>query len=288
MFRIGEFSKLAQVSGRQLRHYDHLGLLVPEHTDPFTGYRYYTAQQLPRLNRILALKDLGLSLEEIGRLLNENISSDEIRGLLTAKKAQVEAALREELARFRYIESRIEQIDKLGQLDEYAPVLKSIPKQRLIATRHFCESRPEAIQVMQEIIETLPRVIGQSYIGHFAALLYSELFEEDALDLEMGCLLSEDYRGKFHPLSLHDGSFLQVTELEAVDTMLSVTRIGLAQLGHGSYSSAAYWMTANGYQMAGVVREIFIQPPYPGKEEETVTEIQIPVAKLEHKQGILG
>ena len=68
MFKIGDFSRLAQVSVRMLRHYDKLGLLTPSHIDRFTGYRYYTIDQLPRLHRIIALKDLGLSLEQIGQL----------------------------------------------------------------------------------------------------------------------------------------------------------------------------------------------------------------------------
>lgn len=63
MFKIGEFSRLSRVSVRMLRHYDQLGLLTPSQTDSFTGYRYYSANQLPRLNRILALRDLGFSLE---------------------------------------------------------------------------------------------------------------------------------------------------------------------------------------------------------------------------------
>ena len=69
MFRIGEFAQIAQVSGRQLRFYDQLGLLQPAHIDAQTGYRYYSIRQLPRLNGILALKELGLSLEQIGPLL---------------------------------------------------------------------------------------------------------------------------------------------------------------------------------------------------------------------------
>src|SRR5581483_10239178 len=59
MFRIGEFSKIARVSGRLLRYYDEIGLLSPQSIDPETGYRYYSARQLPRLNRILVLKELG-------------------------------------------------------------------------------------------------------------------------------------------------------------------------------------------------------------------------------------
>ncbi|QDZ00755.1 MerR family transcriptional regulator [Nitratireductor mangrovi] len=69
MFRIGEFAQIAQVSGRQLRYYDQLGLLHPEHVDRATGYRYYSVRQLPRLNAILALKELGLTLEQIGRAI---------------------------------------------------------------------------------------------------------------------------------------------------------------------------------------------------------------------------
>ncbi|MBC7811584.1 MAG: MerR family DNA-binding transcriptional regulator, partial [Burkholderiales bacterium] len=61
MFKIGDFSKISQVSARMLRHYDDIDLFKPAHIDPFTGYRYYTVDQLPRLNRLLALKDLGLS-----------------------------------------------------------------------------------------------------------------------------------------------------------------------------------------------------------------------------------
>lgn len=75
MFRIGEFSKIAQVSGRLLRYYEEIGLLKPEFSDPQTGYRYYSARQLPRLNRILVLKELGLSLDQVARLLDEHTST---------------------------------------------------------------------------------------------------------------------------------------------------------------------------------------------------------------------
>lgn len=62
MIRIGLFSKLSQVPVKTLRYYNEIGLLEPAEIDSFTGYRYYSVTQLPRLNRILALKDLGLSL----------------------------------------------------------------------------------------------------------------------------------------------------------------------------------------------------------------------------------
>jgi DNA-binding transcriptional MerR regulator len=65
MFKIGDFSNLTRVPVRTRHYYDEIGLFRPQHVDPFTGYRYYSFEQLPRLNRILALKDLGFALEQI-------------------------------------------------------------------------------------------------------------------------------------------------------------------------------------------------------------------------------
>ncbi len=80
MFKIGEFSKLSQVTVKTLRYYDEIGLLKPAEVDRFTSYRYYSVDQLPRLNRILALKDLGLSLDQVAHLLDGNLPPGHFRG----------------------------------------------------------------------------------------------------------------------------------------------------------------------------------------------------------------
>ena len=85
--KIGDFARLGQVSVRMLRNYDELGLLVPAHVDPWTNYRSYTAGQLARLNRIVALKDLGFSLEAVGRLLDADLSAEQLRGMLAARRS---------------------------------------------------------------------------------------------------------------------------------------------------------------------------------------------------------
>jgi len=88
MLKIGDFSKLARVTIKALRYYDELGLLKPVKVDEFTGYRYYSASQLTQLYRIMALKDMGLSLEEISRLLRNNVSIDHILDLLHTKQIE--------------------------------------------------------------------------------------------------------------------------------------------------------------------------------------------------------
>jgi DNA-binding transcriptional MerR regulator len=104
MLKIGDFSKLARVTVKALRYYDELGLLKPVSVDQFTGYRYYSTGQLTQLHRIVALKDMGLSLEEISRLLKDDISIAHILDLLHAKQEEQKQKLEVETERLRRVE----------------------------------------------------------------------------------------------------------------------------------------------------------------------------------------
>lgn len=107
MFMIGEFSRISRVPAKTLRYYDEIGLFSPMTVDKFTGYRYYSAEQLPRLNRILALKDMNLSLAEISKLLDEAISADELRGMFRLKEAELQHEVEEAQARLQRVAKRL-------------------------------------------------------------------------------------------------------------------------------------------------------------------------------------
>lgn len=126
MLKIGHFSKLSHVTVKALRLYDQLGLLKPAHVDHFTGYRYYSADQLPRLNRILAFKDLGFSLEQIAKVLDENLPPAEIRGMLRLKYAELQRLVEEEQARLLRVEARLKQIEREDTMLNYDIVLKTV------------------------------------------------------------------------------------------------------------------------------------------------------------------
>ncbi|MEZ4516615.1 MAG: helix-turn-helix domain-containing protein [Chloroflexota bacterium] len=120
MFKIGDFSRLAQVSTRMLRHYDQIGLLKPSHTDKWTGYRYYTIDQLPRLHRIIALKELGFSLEQVATLLqDEDLSTGEMRGMLRLRQSELQHEIAAGQQRLIDIEARLHQIE---QEDSHRPM----------------------------------------------------------------------------------------------------------------------------------------------------------------------
>ena len=76
MFRIGQLAGIYKISGKTLRYYDELGLLKPQYVDQMTGYRYYTSSQIPVLNEIFLLKEMGLSLKEIAYLMQREEEKD--------------------------------------------------------------------------------------------------------------------------------------------------------------------------------------------------------------------
>src|SRR3954468_5206225 len=124
MLNIGEFARLGQVSPRMLRHYDELGLLEPDRVDPATGYRSYTASQLGRLHRIVALRDLGFSLEQIGQVRAEEPSVEELRGMLRMRRAQIEQTVGEEQERLRRVEAHLRALEGSSAVDVQDIVIK--------------------------------------------------------------------------------------------------------------------------------------------------------------------
>lgn len=281
MFRIGEFSRIAQVSASQLRNYDQLGLFKPEAVDPQTGYRLYSASQLPQLNRIIALKEMGLSLAQIETLVNEQVSPDELRGMLLMKKAQIEQTVQQEAARLRYIQSRIEQIDLEGEMTDFDIVLKSIPAKDVLSLRAVLPVPQAARGLLQEMRGLMQASIGKGQVGKLLAIMHSDSFAEANIDIELGFELQSPFAADFQ-LNLSQDRMATIRKLPAEPTMLTVTRLGHPRLAHTSYSALGRWAQANGFQLRGPVREVFIQPAPPERIHEAVTEIQYPAQPIPH------
>jgi DNA-binding transcriptional MerR regulator len=276
MFRISEFSKIARVSPRQLRHYEALGLFAPEWIDPMTGYRYYSARQLPHLNRIIVLKELGLTLDQVGRLLEKDISPEEIHGMLTMKKAQVEQTVRDELSRILSLEDRLKQIEQNGAFPERDVVLRSVPAQQFLSTRQVVASIRDGFSLMYELHRRLPARLGKGVLGNFALIMHSDDFDTENVDVEMGFLLE---RKSSRTVELSEDRVMTVHTLTAIETAATLVCVGVAH--HVScYGTLGAWIENNNFQLAGPSREVFIEPLQPGKEEEAVIELQFPVRRI--------
>jgi DNA-binding transcriptional MerR regulator len=276
MFRIGEFAQIAQVSGRQLRFYDQLGLLQPAHVDQQTGYRYYTIRQLPRLNSILALKDLGLSLEQIGPLLDREMSPAELRSMLTLKRAQLERSLQEEEARLRHIESRIAQIDRDGKADGFDVIVKSTPSTPFLAVNCSCDNMDEVVRMVRTVAEEGTRQIKPVLRDKLVVVARNDV-DAEKLDLDIGFSLTRPSNAS---VRIAGDLVLRATELPAIETMATVVRPGTNAESHTSFGTVGRWIEANHYEIAGPCREIFLEPiTGPPGFEGALVEIQFPVRK---------
>ena len=281
MFKIGEFSQLSLVSVRMLRHYDQLGLLKPSRTDNFTNYRYYSADQLPRLNRILALRDLGFSLEQIGNMLDEELSAEQLMGMLKLKRAEIEQQMQVEQLRMARLEARINQMNSQSVPNQYDVVVREIEPQ-LVATYREVAPDDDRIQYMFEELE--------AYVAQFNAradkppmsIYHDPEYRDENIDAEVVVPLKSAIPAT---VSIH------VREMPRIPTAACVVHTGNYAMVYQAYNALLSWIESNGYRMKGPIREVYLSysadglgfelpPTYLVKESNPfVTELQLEIDK---------
>jgi len=276
MFRIGEFSRIARVSARLLRYYDELGLLRPGVVDASTGYRYYTSAQLQRLNRILVLRDLGLSLEQIGGVIDQEASAEQLRAMLELRRADAERALAEEAVRLKQIEARIAQLDTGAGADLDDVLIRAEPARRIVSMREMVASFLEARQLIGELARTVPKKLPRESLGPIVGIAHSAEFEPDAIDVELGFVVNAELPAQLPAVGRWT---LSVRELPAVPLMAACVRVGLPEQAHLVTGKIGRYVELNGFRLAGPSREVFLRPPRADRMDESVVEMQFPVER---------
>jgi DNA-binding transcriptional MerR regulator len=272
MFRIGDFSRIARVSARLLRFYEEVGLFVPAHTDPYTGYRSYKVEQLAELNRIVVLKDLGFSLEEVRDILRSNPGPAELRGMLLVRRAEAERSVAAEAQRLRHLESRIAQLDEAGALSEADVVVRSEPARRYLSLRRTVASFREAVALIGELAQAALPLLPRGEPPSLVAVAHSPQFDHEEIDVEFGYALRDGV--KVDPPA---GSILRTRELEAVERMAVCVRVGLPEDAHLVTARIGRFLASTGDELAGPGREFFLRPPDLARMHESVVEMQFPI-----------
>ena len=272
MIRIGDFSKLSRVSVKTLRFYDEMGLLKPIEVDRVTGYRYYEFDQLPRLHRILALKDLGFSLEEIGRLLEEDLSAEQMRGMLKLRQAEIRQRVEEEAGRLERVELWLRQIEQEDSMSKYDVVIKKIEPIKIASVRGVVPTPPDQRSLWDELMGYLNQQ-GARMSGPPMALYHDKEFKERDWDIEVSIPIIDQ---------IAPGQRVKVYDLPGFEKMACVVHTGpFATIGE-AYDAIAKWIDQNGYQIVGPGRELNLRlPDQLGNQNDpnTVNEIQFPVEK---------
>ncbi|NJM72277.1 MAG: MerR family transcriptional regulator [Scytonema sp. RU_4_4] len=268
MLKIGDFSKLSHVTVKALRLYDQLGLLKPSHVDHFTGYRYYSADQLPRLNRILAFKDLGFSLEQIAKLLEENLSATEIRGMLRLKQAELQQLVEEEQARLLRVEARLKQIEE-DTMPNYEVVLKTVEPIKVASIREILPDYPSVGSLYDELLKYFKQHAAKEgdYCG---AIWHDPGYKESDVDGEAVLSFEGD---------IPSTERVKVYELPGIEKMATVIHHGSYKTINQAYAALPTWIETNGYKIIGPNREVYIIGGNEQDNESYVTQVQLPVAK---------
>jgi DNA-binding transcriptional MerR regulator len=280
MFRIGDFSRFTRVSIKMLRHYDRLGLLRPARIDPATSYRYYSADQLPRLNRLLALRDLGLSLEQIGPLLDADLPVEQLRGMLRLKQAELAQQVHDQQQRLDAIQARLAQLEREGQAAADVVVRPVAP---LLAARlRVVLPDLDHTHVLFEEVERHAAQHGARASAPPLAIFHDAEYRDDDVDLEVVIPLRQ---------AIPETARIRVGEVPGAAQMACLVHTGgydrLAVAGE----ALLRWIEAHGYQIAGPTREVYLRfnadgldVPLPAaylapSDEEFVTELQLPVTR---------
>ncbi|WP_433176494.1 MerR family transcriptional regulator [Actinoallomurus sp. CA-150999] len=265
MFSIGDFARLGRVSVRMLRHYDALGLLRPARVDPATGYRSYDAAQLSRLNRLIALKDLGLSLEQVGRILDEKVGPEELYGMLRLRQAELAAHVAEETARLARVEARLRMIEMEGDMSADV-IIKSVPAVRLAELSATAESfESEKISpVIQPLYDELCKRLDAAGLAITGpAVAYYEQ-APDGVRVHAGAPVNAEPDGAYD---------FAIVDLPGAEQAATLIHHGSMDGVDASVQRLARWIEENGYHSTGSAREVYLRYGQ-GDPATWVTELQ--------------
>lgn len=272
MFTIGDFAALGRISVRMLRHYDSLGLLAPARVDPFTGYRFYTADQLSRLNRLLALKDLGFTLEQVGAVLDAKIDPAEFQGMLRLRRAELEERVAADTARLNRVAARLRRIESEGLMSTEDVVLKPVAALRVAVLSAIAESyAPEHIgPALTPLYPELMARLGKASVNFSGpGIAYYLPSADDTVAVHAAFPVTVE------PSHAYD---FEIVDLPAMASAAAVIHHGSMDNADHSGQILARWIEDNGYRTVdpGYPREVYLECPH-DNHDAWVTEFQVGV-----------
>jgi len=272
VYRIGEFSRLCRVPVSALRYYADYGLLPPAEIDRESGYRYFSVGQLPRLNRILALKDLGMSLDDIRRFLDDEPETAELRGMLRLKHAEIGDRLAEERARLARVEARLRLIESEETMSDRDIVVKTIEPYHVMCTREVVPEPPGVATMLMDAFAALGSA-GIAPMGPPFTRYHDEEFTPTDIDVEVAIPVMAHVAEE---LATPGGRTLRPLDIPGGE-MAVVLHDGPFETLDETYTAIGTWIAESGYHIAGPPQAAYLREPT--DEAPPLTEIRFPIAK---------
>ncbi|MDC7289344.1 MerR family transcriptional regulator [Blautia schinkii] len=271
MLKIGDFSKLSRIGIRMLRHYDEMGLLMPASVDDFTGYRYYSEDQLTRAERIQVLKNMGFGLAVIKEILEKYEDAGQIEHFLQIKRRELEQEAEALQNKLHLLDNAMKWLRKDGNLMEYHVTLKEMPKRYVASVRQVIPAYDQEGILWQMLNEEIaPQNVQMDNPCCGLAVFHDKGFKESDVDVE----IQASVKGKYH-----DTEHVRFKEVEPVQIASATYKGSYEQITRVN-EAVARWVCENGYEFDGASFCIYhVSPGHTQDPEEYVTEVCFPVRK---------
>lgn len=279
MFRIGQLASIYNISGKTLRYYDELGLLRPKYVDESTGYRYYTADQIPVLNEIFLLKEMGLSLKEITYLMKEEGDKNHtlLKSVLELKQLELSRQIWELTEKRETIELLKKKLDKNGEIDlsSFQVGIKSIEKMQVASLKASISTYSAQEALWSELLDYLGKC--KAKVGNERyTVYYDSVYKGDEIQVEI-------FKRVLAPFP--ESETIKCKVQEECREAAYLLHTGEHESVIDSYEAIFTWIEENNYEIIGNIREEFHMDDYmTDNPKEFVTEIQIPVRKKEKRE----
>lgn len=271
MFKIGEFSKLTQVSVRMLRYYDETGLLKPAKIDKFSGYRLYSTEQIPILNKIIFLRDIGFNVSEIEIALSR-WDNTFITNQLENKRLEIENIIKEEQDKLSKIELAMKDIQEEKMSIHYNVTIKSIPSYKVLSLRKVIPDYYAEGELWKEMSE-FANENNISICNNTFSIYHDTEYKERDVDVELCAPVDKTGENM-------NGFVYRNTE--SIPIMACTMVYGEFKNIANAFLAFANWLQKhNQYKMIGQSRQIVHRGPWNEKNpDKYLTEIQIPLDKI--------
>jgi DNA-binding transcriptional MerR regulator len=275
--KVGEFSRLCQVPVKTLHYYDEIGLFTPAEIDRFTSYRYYTLDQLPRIHRIMAFKELGLSLDQIAQLLNADLSAEEIHEMFLLKQAEVQQRVEEELGRLVLVKFHLRQIEQEAKMPELQIVVKKLDPFPALTLRKVFPTQKDIDATGYEILSAVASS-ALTAVATPIGIAYVDEFTRHDLDYEFVLPVAST---QIPAVPLESSGTLIPREVAGMEIAATYLHLGDYDGLNDAGIVLQRWAVENGYTLGSEMRMIYFRGPmHRVAPAEYLTELQHAIKRV--------
>jgi len=272
VFKIGEFSRLTNLTIRALHHYETIGLLVPKKIDEFTNYRYYSTEQLEIVNRIKILQSIGLPLKAIKEVLYSD-NPNTLNTYYDIRKFEIEEEINNLKIKQKLVDEYSKRMKEGISMEKYNVELKKVPSRKVMSLRKIIPTFSEESKLWEKLYaELVKQNVKMTTPPKGMSLYHDKEYKDTDADVEVQSEIVGNYK------DTDEIKFFDTSDF----TMASVVFNGSYEQMPEINQAIGLWIEANGYELSGPMINIpHVSPAQEDNPDKWVTEAGYIVKKIQ-------